>query len=259
MEHLVASVDIALRLMNIIAEKGAMGLTELSRVSGINKSRVYRLMCTLEDRHYIVKSGEPVVYRLGYQALVVGRSAKEQNTLVRLAGPILDHLQSMHDENLQIRVREHDEMVQIMSRASMQPLQVRSRAGNRRRLGEGASGEVLLAFAPQAVQEIFIRENENGIGFTDYLNNIREKNIAITKGAITPGIWAFAVPVFDENMMCVASMSLSAPAERAMNKERQFIKSLVTCSCELSAELACPKEHLERAYTALNLESENDC
>lgn len=109
------------------------------------------------------------------------------------------------------------------------------------------------------MQEIFIRENENGIGFTDYLNNIREKNIAITKGAITPGIWAFAVPVFDENMMCVASMSLSAPAERAMNKERQFIKSLVTCSCELSAELACPKEHLERAYTALNLESENDC
>nr|WP_282554376.1 helix-turn-helix domain-containing protein [Providencia sp. G1(2023)] len=49
-DNIVTAVDDALLLMMLLGEKNNLGLSELARLSGMNKSKVYRLLCTLEHR-----------------------------------------------------------------------------------------------------------------------------------------------------------------------------------------------------------------
>ncbi|MEY0428943.1 helix-turn-helix domain-containing protein [Providencia rettgeri] len=54
-ENIVTAVDDALLLLMLLGEKNNLGLSELARLSGMNKSKVYRLLCTLENRHFVQK------------------------------------------------------------------------------------------------------------------------------------------------------------------------------------------------------------
>jgi predicted transcriptional regulator len=46
--YIVDSVDSALKLLSHVAEHPGLGVTELANQLGINKSRAYRMLCTLE-------------------------------------------------------------------------------------------------------------------------------------------------------------------------------------------------------------------
>ncbi|CAM3658033.1 hypothetical protein BS639_01510 [Rouxiella silvae] len=236
----VASVDSALQLLNLLADKPGVGLSEIARLSGINKSRVYRLLCTLEARFYVQKSADPVTYRLGHQILVLGVGARSQNLLLQAAEPLLDRLSDSLNENLQIRLCEGEEVVQIAARTSRQTLQVRSLVGNRRRLGEGPSGKLLLAYAAHDLQDKYLQQSDNPTQLSAQWLNIRQQRLARSAGELTPGVWAFAVPIFDSQRRCIASLSLSAPVQRAEINADNIIAQLTQAAAEISSQLGCP-------------------
>lgn len=234
-EVTVASVDSALHLLNLLAENPGVGLSELARISGLTKSRTYRLLCTLESQFYVQRSEEPVTWRLGYQVLVLGVTARKQIGITDIAEPILDELSQALNENLQIRLREGMEIVQIAVRSSRQALQVRSAVGNRRKLGAGASGKLLLAYAPDDVRDAFdVQSGEQAA----QLSEIRQRQYSCSQGELTTGVWAFAVPIFDHRNLCVASLSLSAPASRVETlNQGQIIQTLQKAAMQISRQL----------------------
>lgn len=235
----VASLDSALQLLNLLADCLGIGLSEIARRSGITKSRVYRLLATLEARFYVQKSGDPVTYRLGHQILVLGVSARSQNLLLSAAEPWLDQLSESLNENLQIRLSEAEEVVQIISRTSKQTLQVRSAVGNRRRLGEGPSGKLLLAYASQALQDKYVDQAKDPALLSAQLREIRLQQLSRSQGELTPGVWAFAVPIFDSHRECIAALSLSAPMQRAELSADEIIRQLSQAAAAISAQLGC--------------------
>lgn len=237
----VASVDSALRLLNLLAENPGIGLSDIARKSGLTKSRAYRLLCTLEHQFFVQRSGEPVTYRLGHQLLVLGVNARRQISLTGIAEPVLDQLSQQLNENLQIRLREGLEMVQIAVRTSRQVLQVRSAAGNRRKLGAGASGKLLLAYAPDDVRQVYSEQSSQPQALEALLATICEQQLSTSQGELTAGVWAFAVPVFDNNNRCVASLSLSAPASRADgDQQASMIQALHQAAAQISHQLGSP-------------------
>lgn len=235
----VASLDSALQLLNLLADAPDIGLSEIARRSGITKSRTYRLLSTLEARFYVQKSGDPVTYRLGHQILVLGVRARSQNLLLSAAEPMLDQLSESLNENLQIRLCEGEEVVQIISRTSKQTLQVRSSVGNRRRLGEGPSGKVLLAYAAQFLQDKYVNMSPQPAQLSSQLRDIRQHQLARSQGELTPGVWAFAVPIFDNRRECIATLSLSAPMQRAEACADEIIVQLTLAAAQMSAQLGC--------------------
>lgn len=236
----VASLDSALQLVNLLAETPGIGLSEIARRSGITKSRAYRLLSTLEARFYVQKSGDPATYRLGHQILLLGVSARSQNLLLNAAEPLLHQLSEYLNENLQIRLCEGEEVMRISSHASKHPLQVRSALGNRRRLGEGPSGKLLLAYATQSLQDRYVLQAEDPTRLSAQLRDIRQRRLARSQGELTPDVWAFAVPIFGNRGECLAAMSLSAPPQRAAARADEFIERLTQTAAQISAQLGCP-------------------
>lgn len=234
-DNIVTAVDDALLILMLLGEKNNLGLSELARLSGMNKSKVYRLLCTLENRHFVQKNESPVTYHLGHQLLSLGNCARQQIDYIQVAEIEAEQLRQRFDENIQLRIRDNDEVLQVLHKPSGQSLQVHSEAGNRRALGSGASGRVLLAYSPLDVQSHFTTKNPS---LSQTLTDIHSRGFAITRGELTAGIGAIAAPIFTQNGDCIAALSISLPLSRFSDeKEKEMTEQLLQSALRISRQL----------------------
>ena len=244
MTYIVDAVDNALKLLSHVAEHPGQGVTELSARIGINKSRAYRMLCTLEAHRYVVQDARNATYALGPQAFVVGVAAAQQNTLVRTASRHMLALNQAIDETIVLRVREGLETVCLARCETTHPIRAVGAVGNRRPLYSGASGKVLLAFAPEAARAEYLARARQKPGAPDpaalakELDAVVRKGHAVSRGEITPGAIAISIPVHDVSGDTIAAVAISGPEVRIGRKEIPgYLKRLQACADTISAEL----------------------
>ncbi len=207
---MIASVTTSLELLKLITARPNLGLSELARLSNINKSRTYRIVTTLCQAGYVCQNSDNT-YRLGPQALIIGQAARQQIDIFKIAEPVIENLAESFDESIQIRVRDGMEMMQIYSRRSQQSVQVYSDIGNCRPLGKGASGKILLAYASEEEVQLGTQEQKK---LYNELLSLREIQVAHSYAELSCGVGAIAVPIFDYEQSCIASLSVSIPMSR---------------------------------------------
>ena len=156
--YIVDAVDSALKLLTYVAEHPNLGVTELASQLGINKSRTYRMLCTLELHRFVVQDPRTSTYALGPQAFVIGVAASQQNALVRAAHRHMLALNRAINETIVLRARE-TESVCVARCETTHAVRTVGAVGNRRPINFGASGKVLLAFAPDPVRDDAISRN----------------------------------------------------------------------------------------------------
>lgn len=207
---MIASVTASLDLLKLITARPNLGLSELARLSNTNKSRTYRMVTTLCQAGYVCQNPDNT-YRLGHQALIIGQAARQQIDIFKIAEPVIENLAESFDESIQIRVRDGMEMMQIYSRRSQQSVQVHSDIGNCRPLGKGASGKILLAYASEEEVQLGTQEQQK---LYDELLSLRETQVAHSYSELSSDVSAIAVPLFDYEQNCIASLSVSIPMSR---------------------------------------------
>ncbi len=242
-QNTISSVTETLKLLNIVAKHPNTGLSELARLAELNKSRTFRILCTLAEQHFVYQAKDGS-YQLGHQLLVLGQAAHHQLSLIQAVEQTSEKLSALFNENLQLRVIENNEVVQIWRKVSSQSLQVRSVVGNRRPLGAGAAGKLLLAFAESSIRERFLETcsqaqiQQWNIDFTQ----IQQSEVSISKGELTQGVCAVAVPIFNAQGECIASFSMSIPNVRAENERlEQIIFEIKQASIQISTLLGYKK------------------
>ena len=247
MDYTVASVDTALTLLSLVGECPGLGVTELAQRAGLNKSRAFRLLATLEQHRWVVREGSPVTYVLGAQALVLGVAGHEQVNLVKVAHRHLQALNRALNENIQLRVRDGLESLCVARVESTHELRVHGVVGNRRPLYVGASGRVLLAFASEDVRaQVLGRPRKRFTAGTlierealaAELLNVRRQDCAVSFGELAPEAVSIAVPVRDASGEVIASLSASGPSSRMTRALLPDISSrLSACAAEISTAL----------------------
>jgi IclR family KDG regulon transcriptional repressor len=245
MGYIVESVDEALGLLALVAQAPGLGVTELSKRSGITKARAFRLLSTLEERGFVQRQAEGASYQLGSAALLVGMAAVAQVSLVRQADKYLRELGERFNENVQVRVRDGRESVCVARWDSSHDLRIHSSIGSKRPLYAGASGKLLLAFSPDAlVQEVlgadlarFTPNTPSKTKLAQELARIRKQGYSVSIGEISAGVVSVAAPVRDGSGQVAASISIAAPSSRAADNGERFVKPLVDAARALSAEL----------------------
>lgn len=225
---MIESVIESLKLLHIVAQYPNRGLSELSRVSELNKSRTFRMLTTLASQNFITQNDDGS-YQLGYQLLILGQYARNQTNLIQAVETESESLQKLFNENLQLRILEGNAVVQIWRKSSSQSLQVRSEAGNRRKLGAGASGKVLLAFTSSKIQEQYLKSlpYEQSQQIQQILTEILNNGFYLSKSELTQGVYAIAFPIFNAKKQCIASFSMSIPQIRATPKYLEEITVLM--------------------------------
>ncbi|VVD87401.1 Pectin degradation repressor protein KdgR [Pandoraea iniqua] len=244
MNYIVDSVDSALKLLSLVAEHPGLGVTELSNRLGINKSRTYRMLCTLEHNRFVLQDERTTTYALGPQAFVIGVAASQQNILVRAAQKYMLALNQSINETIVLRVREGLETVCVARCETTHQVRSVGAVGNRRSIISGASGKLLLAFAQDAIRNEFFARMKHlptavePVAFAEELAGVARKGYAMSAGEVTSGAVAIAVPLRDVSGDVVAALSISGPEARISRIEiPDYLERLQACSRQISAEL----------------------
>ena len=100
----VQSVDRALQVLDILAELGNAGVTEIASELGVHKSTVSRLVAVLESRGFVEQLSDRGKYRLGFTIVRLAGSTSAQLDLAKESQPICDRLAAQTGETTNVAV-----------------------------------------------------------------------------------------------------------------------------------------------------------
>ena len=228
--YVIASVDRAAQLLTTLAEMPGSGVTDLSEATGTTKSLTFRLLYTLERNGFVRKDAERRNYALGYRAMLLGDQARRQSPLIGTADPILAELAQRTRENALLLVREGRNSVCVALRESPQPLRIFAAVGRLGPLHAGGGPKVLLAYAPDDLQQAVLagpldRYTHETMVEADRLasslTQIRQQGYALSSGEIDPNTYSIAAPVRDQSDAVVAALSVNGPTARLDSDARE--------------------------------------
>jgi len=195
----VEAVERALHLLEAFrADDDGLGLAELARRSGLNKSTILRLAVSLEKFGYL-RRGEDGRYRLGSTLWRLGALYRSRFQLADVVRPVLRRLVERTGETASFYVREGDQRVCLYRHHSLRPIHHHIDEGTHLPLERGASGWVLLAFggAPGEPSE-----------------TIRRAGWYLSRGERYAELAALAVPVFGAGGRLQGALAVSGLISR---------------------------------------------
>lgn len=71
-KYILSSLDNALMVLNLFIENDELSPSDISRLTGINRSTVFRFLVTMENRGYLLKDDNGR-YRLGIKIFTLGQ------------------------------------------------------------------------------------------------------------------------------------------------------------------------------------------
>jgi IclR family acetate operon transcriptional repressor len=221
----VRSLTRALSLLrHLAATPDGMSLTELSEAAGLPPSTTHRLLTTLEAERFVRPDPQGGVWRVGVAAFFVGSSFARSRDRLSIARPYLRRLMEMSGETANLFVESENEAIcigQIESRHAMRAI---AGVGGRVMLHSSGAGKALLAHMEPARRNRLIAslplQRATTTTITERarleasLEDVRALGYAVDDQENALGLRCVAAPVFDENGLPVAAVSVSGPSAR---------------------------------------------
>src|SRR6266498_2953676 len=148
----VRSVSRAVRALELIAERGELGVTDLGRGLGVHKATASRLAATLADVGLIERDPVSDRYRLGFGLIRLVGAALAGVDLVRTAHPVLEELAGRTRERVNLGVLSGDARLYLGQVSSSHLIASTNWVGRRTQLHCSSSGKVFLAHMPEALR-----------------------------------------------------------------------------------------------------------
>lgn len=212
-------------------------LSELSRRSSLPVNTTLRIARSLVEVGALER-GHDGRFSIGLRMYELAALVPRGVGLREAALPYLHDLHALTGHHALLSVREHDEAV-LVERVSPRgrARDIEYRVGGRMPLASTGAGLVLLAFAPQELQDAAcesfdeaaaIDEISSGRDLRVYLSAVRRSGAAVgTRGRPRPLVSA-AVPVRDGQANVVAALSVVLPADGL--RPQLAIPTLTACA-----------------------------
>ncbi|WP_067461689.1 IclR family transcriptional regulator [Actinomadura macra] len=207
-------VEQALQVLEVIGERGPMSPSEISRVTGQNRTVVHRMLATLHARGFLRQAGG--TYHLG--ALFLKFAETIEPALRAAVREVIEGLARDTEETVVLSVPDDTDSVaieQVIGRAH--PIRVEYELGSRRPLASGASGRAILAFAPDDVLARVLDAADHPGPLRRQLDEVRQLGYAISHDELKQGVHGIAAPVLGDDGHAGAAVSVLTPSVRAAN------------------------------------------
>ena len=246
-DYTIAAVDRALLTLEALAEQPRQGVTQLAKRLGLTKTIVFRLLCTLEARGFVVREGDQPVYSLGYRMGVLGERAGHQNLLLSAARPVMERLREETSENINLIVREGQQSLVVATLAGRHAIRIFALAGRYGPLHAGGGSMLMLAWAPHSVRnavmsEPLTRYTDDTITdpavLRDRLERIRAQDYNISVNDLDEGAFSVAAPIRNAAGDVVASISVAGAIARFDEaRQVQYLDLVRAAAQEISRKL----------------------
>jgi len=246
------AVRTALRILEVLCAAGQpLGLSEISRTIGQNKSLTYRLLSTLRDEGWVDAEEPGPRYRVTLVPFqVVSQAVRGLDVRTAAAGP-LRALWDELGESVYLGVLHEDECLCIEHLDSRQSVRIAGMVGGSYPLHTGAPGKVLLAYGGE---ELFRRVCARGLcrstdntltrpaALRREMQQVRQRGWATDNEEFGRGILCFAAPVFDHSGGCAAALgtSVTTIGRTIHDVIRQMGPSVCRAAAETSRLLGGP-------------------
>jgi len=237
----LASVNRALDALELIAEAGELGVTELGRRLGVHKATASRLAAALARRGLLERDPFSDRYRLGFGLIRLAGAAMAGLDLVSSARPVLEDLADQTRETVTLGVVSGDEVISIDQVTGARSVLGVSWIGKGSSLHTTSTGKVLLAAMDADELERRLgapleRPTPRTIADPDelraHLVEVRRRGWAQTVEELEEGLNAVAAPVRRADGEVVAALSVSGPSLRMRAVDLPRIARLTTLAAE---------------------------
>jgi len=225
----IASVDRALRLMLLVANRSCVSLSEASEALDVAPSTAHRLLAMLVF-HDLVRQEDRYRYVPGPALARLGRAVVDVTDLCRLARPIIEDLAAAADETVHLSALDGRMVRYLDAVESRRALRVAARMGTSVPAHYTAAGKALLAaLTPNQVERMLAGvelEARTDRSVTDLtvlarqLGRARRLGYAACHGESEEGVASIAMTVRDVGGRALAAINIAAPAVR-MDRVRQ--------------------------------------
>jgi len=218
-------------------EKDELGVSEISRETGLPKGTTHRILRSLTEENFL-EQGEDGNYRPGVMLFNLGKIVENNISIIKVASPVLKELSKKHVCASHLAFLDGKDVVYIDKHVSNHFFEFASKIGMRVPAYATALGKIMLAY----LDEEKVRKLFEGFHFQSFtpntISNInsllqelricRERGYAIDNEEICQGLKCYAVPVFNLYGEVEAGMSLSKPTSLVEEEEEErIISSLV--------------------------------
>lgn len=220
----VNSLSRGLKILDIIYEYGKIGVTELSKYLGVNKSTAYRLLITLEKNGYVEQIGENGKYALGIKLCKFRKKILDNYDVRAIAHPFLEMLTELTGEAAGLSIFKDDKIILIDCCNSPHHLGAILRVGDEEEPNCTAHGKALLYSLPEEEQRRLLKslkpKKHTRNTMIDTEEIIKEsalnkaRNYAMDNEEMTIGMRCVATNIYDFNGNVVGSIGISGPTNR---------------------------------------------
>ena len=219
------SVKTALQVLELIAEAGEIGVSELARRAGEPKTTIQRNLVTLHEAGWIrsVEEGARRKWTLSAKLVVLAARVEAFPHLRETALPVMEELRHQTQETIHLTLREGRQVVLIERLDSPQALRTVRALGSRAPLHVTANGKAVLARLSDAERERYLAQPLKAWTshtLTDpkqlakHLIDIRAQGYAFSDGELDVNVRSVAAPICPRGGAPVAALSISCPATR---------------------------------------------
>ncbi len=249
----IQSVENALDVLEALCEEeDEVRISRLSEKLGMNKTSVFRLLATFENRGYVEKEAHSGKYRLGLAAYEMGQKFLSRMTLLRKARPVMERLVRTCNETVYLTMRRYNDVLFLDMVDTAQQVKVVSLVGKRYPLATCAAGKVILAYLPEPVKT---RRGNGGSAVGDPLLSGNERTLIRQRGgwsdlgALGEGIASVAAPIFEAGGEIAGCLCLVGPDFRLSDDKigSEFQPRLTETAEMISSRLGFVSNYLEKA------------
>lgn len=247
----IQSVDNALNVLEALCdEEDDVRISRLSEKLGMNKTSVFRLLATFENRGYVERESASGKYRLGLAAYEMGQKFLSRMGLLNKARPVMERLVRECNEAVYIAVRRNSDL--LFLDVVDTPLQVKivSQVGKRYPLTSSAAGKILvLPYGKETAADKKRRSSPANESLPpDEILQISAQGYCLDQGSLGEGVTCLAVPIRNIHGEVAASLCLIGPNFR-MNPaliDQDLLPRLKNAGEIISSKLGYLASHMSK-------------
>jgi len=243
----VQSVLLATEVLEVLADRGPSGVTEVGRVLGVPKMRIHRHLRTLVAAGYVTQDPDTEKYAIGVKFWLIGKSVADQFGFLSAARKVVTALRDELGHTVTAGIIDKHDMLMIDTERGTSAIEIGTKPGTRFPFHASSQGKLALAFGPPDLLEtVLTKDLEKTTTWTctdpDALRveiaQVKLQGWAVAPEQILLGINALAAPVFNADGSLAGTLSVVDSIQYLpAQPSRQQIGCLLNAARRASAEL----------------------
>ena len=249
--HMIQSVDRAMTILQYLAQHGESSVGRIATVLNVHKSTASRLLATLEHHRLVQQRHLRGSYRLGVGVMRLANTVMREFDLLEYTKPYSHWLSAETAETVNIAILQRNTVLHIDQVIGSASIVTVNWVGQETAIHASSTGKVLLAYLSPKRLDVFRKHKLQALTpqtiatwreLSQDLELTRSRGYAITIDELEEGLAGIAAPIFDSSGEVIASICISGPSYRFVNRQIELAELVVRAADDISYQLGYIEE-----------------